>query len=1092
MSRNIIVLAITSFLLISSFAFSDEPNYVPREVIVQFVPQEEDAYMQGVEIESLVAFVCGGTVEGMSEFVLGLTLVEIPDDMSVEEAIVEFENTPGVLYAQPNYIHRYVSAFPNDPYFPYLYGLHNTGQTGGTLDADIDAPEAWDLRTDACNVIVAVIDSGVDYTHPDLAANMWRNPGEIPGNGIDDDNNGYIDDIYGYDFYNNDGDPMDDLGHGTHCAGIIGAVGNNAQGVTGVCWNVKIMALKNGNINGIPTYCCIQCIYYAIAMGAKVLSNSWGGGPYEQGLKDAIDAANAAGVLFVAAAGNDGMSNDYRPFYPASYDCNNIIAVMATDANDERSTWPPYGSSNYGPTSVDLAAPGSDILSCILGGGYEYHGGTSMAAPYVAGACALLWSYKPYLTYNQVKDGILETVDKLPALESDPDYGRLCLTGGRLNLYKALLYKPHLFALTKQDSIPDGNCVLPGALITYTITYNANGHGDSNVRIMDYLPQEVTYDVNYDPNTGEWDQNYSPANHTYTWELGTVPPDGNGTFTLIVQVNNLAEPCGVITNRCEIEGDHSRSYAETSFSVCAWNPGVVYVDIDATGGRNTGMSWQNAYLDLQYALDRANKGCGSEIWVAAGTYKPSVPALQTTFQLVAGIPVYGHFAGNETSLGQRNLKNLDNETILSGDNYRFFDVVTASNLIQGATLDGFTIKDAYNSAIKIEKANLVVKNCHITGIRGYGIYANKSGFTISDCIIQESNGVNQPTYVSGIYSNFDNNTALPEIRITNNIIRNNVHYNGIYLDNIRSRALVANNRIHNNDNSGIYVHISHSPNLTIQNNTIVNNGNYGIIGIGVYANPNPAPIVRNCIIWGNEPNEVWWAYNPTFSCIKGGYTGTGNISSDPCFTYPDNNDFHLDPNSLCIDAGDPCFNDFNDRDIDGECRILFGKTDLRVDMGADEFYWHKADFDKNDIVNFIDFAMLSNSWETTVGESDYNDLYDLEDDNVIDIYDLAQFCDDWLWIAPWSPLYQSLGSQPEGGDMGINSEGTSESVGLADEMCAAAAIEESAASDNVTEIEPITVEDMVDWLDDIWQTGELTMNEQEYLEFRSTLLKSAE
>ena len=195
--------------------------------------------------------------------------------------------------------------------------MHNTGQNGGTPDADIDAPEAWDIGTGSTDVVVAVIDTGVDYTHPDLAANMWVNPGEIPDNGIDDDGNGYDDDVYGYDFCNYDGDPFDDHYHGTHCAGTIGAIGNNSEGVAGVNWRVKIMALKFLDATGSGwTDDAINCVEYSIQMGAKLSSNSWGGGGFDQALKDAIDAAGQAGMLFVAAAGNGGSDNDISRHIP--------------------------------------------------------------------------------------------------------------------------------------------------------------------------------------------------------------------------------------------------------------------------------------------------------------------------------------------------------------------------------------------------------------------------------------------------------------------------------------------------------------------------------------------------------------------------------------------------------------------------------------------------------------------------------------------------------------------------------------------------------------------------------------------------------
>jgi len=342
---------------------------------------------------------------------------------AVLAAIDALRNDPAVAYAEPNYI-VHATGIPNDPYFPQLYGMHNTGQSGGTVGADIHAVEAWDRHTGNKRVIIGIIDTGIDYLHPDLAANIWQNPGEIPGNGIDDDGNGFVDDVHGYDFVNNDGDPMDDHYHGTHCAGTIGGVGNNGVGVAGVMWNASIAALKFLNSSGSGTTAdAIRAVNYAAAMHMQITSNSWGGGGFSQALEDAI----AAGGLFVVAAGNSGSDNDVSPQYPASYPLDNIIAVAATDRYDHLASF-----SCYGHTSVDLGAPGVDIYSCAPGNSYQLLSGTSMATPHVSGACGLVWSYNPLLGPLDVKRIILSSVDTLASLN-----GKV-VTGGRLNAQKAL------------------------------------------------------------------------------------------------------------------------------------------------------------------------------------------------------------------------------------------------------------------------------------------------------------------------------------------------------------------------------------------------------------------------------------------------------------------------------------------------------------------------------------------------------------------------------------------------------------------------------------------------------------------------------
>ena len=323
--------------------------------------------------------------------------------------------------------------FPVDPRFGEMWQLDNTGQTGGQLDADIDAPFAWDITQGSGSTVVAVIDTGVNFAHPDLAANMWVNADEVPGDGVDNDNNGYVDDFHGYDFINGDGNPMDDQGHGTHVAGTIGAVGNNGIGVTGINWNVQIMALKFLGPDGSGTSSdAIEAIHYAVTNGATVSNNSWGGDPPSQAMRDAIAFARSAGHIFVTAAGNGnafavGQDNDVTPFYPASYNLDNVIAVAATITTI---TW--LGFSNFGATHVDLAAPGVNILSTTLDGGYGLNTGTSMATPHVAGVTALVQDLNPQLDYLQVIQQVLNSVDPLPSL-----YGVIA-TGGRLNVANAV------------------------------------------------------------------------------------------------------------------------------------------------------------------------------------------------------------------------------------------------------------------------------------------------------------------------------------------------------------------------------------------------------------------------------------------------------------------------------------------------------------------------------------------------------------------------------------------------------------------------------------------------------------------------------
>lgn len=338
-----------------------------------------------------------------------------------------------VQYAEENSLLYASATVPNDSRFNELWGMRNTGQNSGTSNIDIDAPEAWDYTQGSDSVVVGVIDTGVNYSHPDLSSNMWTNPGEIGGNGVDDDSNGIVDDVYGANFAAGNGNPNDDNGHGSHCAGTIGGRGNNGAGVAGVNWQVKIMALKFLNSSGSGyTSDAIEAIEYAIAMknrgvNIRVLNNSWGGGSFSQSLRDAVAASNAAGILFVAAAGNEANNNDANPSYPASYNVDNVISVAAVDRNGNLASF-----SNYGESSVDLAAPGVSILSTVLGSNYSSYSGTSMAAPHVSGVAALVLAREPNLSLAALKTRLLTTVKPLSTLNGLVTYP------GIVNAFNAL------------------------------------------------------------------------------------------------------------------------------------------------------------------------------------------------------------------------------------------------------------------------------------------------------------------------------------------------------------------------------------------------------------------------------------------------------------------------------------------------------------------------------------------------------------------------------------------------------------------------------------------------------------------------------
>lgn len=358
-----------------------------------------------------------------------LISIPAPDGAALPAAVKSISQLPGVVsYAEPDFI-VHSTTTPNDTRFSEQWSLNNTGQTSGTVDADIDAPEAWALTTGSSSVIVAVIDSGVDYTHPDLSANIWTNPGETAGNGIDDDGNGYIDDTKGWNFLNGNNTPTDSQSHGTHVSGIIGAAGNNSAGISGVAWQVKLMPVKFLNSSGYgATSDAISGINYARVKGAHIINHSWGGMSFSQSLKDAIDTAGNAGILNVCAADNgNGTNEDVTPNYPSGFASASIIAVASTTETDALSNF-----SDYGPTTVHIGAPGSNILSTLPGGTYGLNSGTSMATPHVSGIAALVKAAKSSLTGADLKAILQASVDHDTALE-----GKL-VTEGRANAFNAL------------------------------------------------------------------------------------------------------------------------------------------------------------------------------------------------------------------------------------------------------------------------------------------------------------------------------------------------------------------------------------------------------------------------------------------------------------------------------------------------------------------------------------------------------------------------------------------------------------------------------------------------------------------------------
>jgi len=411
---------------------TDNQHLGRPEILVRFKPGISDETINRITSQ------LNDRVEDRIENAPGLDAIDDLDNENVNALVAQYSKMPEVEYAEENYEITLdaaegplVPVLPHDPQFSDQWALSNDGQRGGKQGADISAPLAWATTTGSDKVVVAVLDSGVDYRHDDLANNMWVRPANMAP--YHDDDLGTLDDINGFDAIDNTSDPMDENGHGTHCAGIIGAEGSNDIGIAGVNWNVRIMPLKFMNAGGFgTTKDAIEAINYVIerkkaGVNVRIISASWGSTQKSRALEDIIRKAYEEGILFVAAAGNANTNNDRNPHYPSSYNVPNVVSVAALDRNDQLASF-----SNYGPKSVVIAAPGVDILSTWLGNEYEEKSGTSMATPVVAGVAALILAHEPGLSVDELKKKLLTSVDKLDSLN-----GKVT-SGGRINAAKAV------------------------------------------------------------------------------------------------------------------------------------------------------------------------------------------------------------------------------------------------------------------------------------------------------------------------------------------------------------------------------------------------------------------------------------------------------------------------------------------------------------------------------------------------------------------------------------------------------------------------------------------------------------------------------
>ena len=996
---------------------------------------------------------------------------ELQPGQPLQELVEQYRASPHVEYAELNYTIS-TCREPNDPLFPVQWPLENTGQIypesgkfnhpPGEPDADIDAAGAWNFITDASQSVVAVIDTGVDYTHRDLADNTWVNPAEANGTpGLDDDGNGYTDDIYGYDFINGDSNPKDDHGHGTHCSGIIAAVGDNELDISGVCWKARIMALKCLGADGTgDTLKAAQAVYYAVNNGADVISNSWGGflspGSFPKALMDAFDYAYSQGVISVASAGNKGTT--YINF-PAIFD--SVISVTATDSNDELAFF-----GNYGPY-VDIAAPGVDVLSLRAQGtsiGTVYNdyttidSGTSMACPHVSGAFAMVLAYYPGVAMNKARDVIFQNTDFMPP--------EIC-NWGRLNLQRAISSVAHLYA---------------GKVVFRQDVYSCSAQIEVILNDL-HLFGCGTQDVNVSTTAGDLEtvvlleETELPG---VCW--GTINAESGEPVVQdgILQLSHN-EKITVTYEDQDNGAGKTVTVTDTALTDCQ-PPIVLDVQVDAPGPKPT-ITFQTNEPTTGFVL------CGTQ---CGGPYPlrqtGSTLATHHTVKLIGIEPYTDYFfviqvfdiAGNEsiydnlgncyafTTTGPADMyvpaqyptiqeainRAWDTSVVWvadgvhSGDGNRDIDFKARAITVRSETgpanciidcngtaaephsafyfhsseeansvLSGFTITGGYSTngaiagAITCIDSNAVIANCVITGnkaIYGGAAICDRAEPTFADCTIS----ANTAEYGGAIYSQ----RAGP--KIINCIITGNT---------ARSGGALA----------------SRLGSEKVTNSTLI--GNVAEVRGGAIFSTFGTCTITNSIIWDNYAAEFPQLYpyvTVTYSCIQDwANAGLGNISADPCFVdagFWDSNgtpdepnddfwvqgDYHLksqawrwsspqnqwtwdNVTSRCIDAGNPGAG-FSQEPLTLEVDPLNrAGTNLRLNMGAyggtqqaamSPYGWAiLSDLNNDGTIDLLDLAL----WTDYLLESGKAWPGDLNRDEIVNMADFALLAKDWFLRTSW-------------------------------------------------------------------------------------------
>jgi len=868
--------------------------------------------------------------------------LDLEPDQSLHEVLEAYQRNPDVEYAELNYIVS-ICTEPNDPLYPIQWPLHNIGQMypesgkynhpPGTPDADIDAPAAWDIHTGSSDVIVAVIDTGVDYNHRDLAANIWTDANGRPG----------------YDFLNDDNDPMDDNGHGTHCAGIIAAQGDNDLDIVGVCWNARIMAVKFLGANGTGGMAdAIQAVYYAVQNGADVISNSWAGFSFShfKALEEAFEYAHSQGVVSVAAAGNNAST---ELLLPAFFD--HVISVAATDSDDQKAILSNYGSK------VDIAAPGVDILSLRAAGtskGTTYNAyttilsGTSMACPHVAGAFALLFSFSPDIDIDQAADIILQTTDHLS--------GDVCASG-RLNLYRAILAVADFYAGKISFDSDIYSCSDTIELFLSDLSLAGNVAQDVNVITSGGDLETVTLtEVN------------SPSG-TFT---GTISTDSGDPIIQDGTLQLAHRQFIVATYQDKDDGTGNPATATDTARTDCRAPVVFNVQIDVPGPEPT------------VTFD-TNEPTTASVLVALACGQPHIiERTDSRFATSHTIELTGVSPYTEYFFAILALDIVANQEI--DDNAgRCYAFTTTGPCHMYVPAQYSTIQHAINEAW--DGSVVWVADGTYTGEGNRDIDFMARAITVTsengpdNCIIDCRGSITEPHYGFGFYRAEDEASVLAGFTITNGYVTAYSYGGAIACGQssptITNCIMTANTAVYGGaiqcrDSSPIVTNCILSANRAGRGGAIACrkgapiiisstfSDNYADSAAGAIYCWRSTETIKNCIIWNNsapQDPQLRAGPSPAYSCIQS-WTGAGegNIDADPCFVSPGcwtdandpnvpaepndpnavwiHGDYHLLPASPCIDAADPNYPyDPNQTDIDDQPRLFDG----RLDMGADEF-----------------------------------------------------------------------------------------------------------------------------------------------------------